>query len=73
MRADEAELIKSKIRELQTYTVIDVVSARLDENAILYWSLEPFKHKKHISDKYIREFENYLVMAYEHCIITLFL
>jgi ATP-dependent Lon protease len=61
VRADEAELIKSKIRELQTYTVIDVVSARLDEKRDIYIGrLHHLNIKIHISDKYIREFEKLL-------------
>lgn len=36
VRPEESEKIKSRIRELGTYTVIDKVSARLDEFADLY-------------------------------------
>ncbi len=36
VRPDESEVIKSKIRELGTYTIIDKVHARLDEHADVY-------------------------------------
>lgn len=36
VRPDESEVIKSKIRELGSYTVIDKVSARLDEHSDVY-------------------------------------
>lgn len=48
VRPDESEVIKSKIRELGSYTVIDKVSARLDEHSDAYvahftnLSIEPF-------------------------------
>lgn len=48
VRPDESEVIKSKIRELGSYTVIDKVSARLDEHSDVYvahftnLSIEPF-------------------------------
>lgn len=48
VRPDESEVIKSKIRELGSYTVIDKVSARLDEYSDNYvasftnLSIEPF-------------------------------
>lgn len=48
VRPDESEIIKSKIRELGSYTVIDKVSARLDERSDVYvahftnLSIEPF-------------------------------
>lgn len=36
VRPDESEVIKSKIRELGSFTVIDKVSARLDEHSDVY-------------------------------------
>lgn len=48
VRPDESEVIKSKIRELGSFTVIDKVSARLDEHSDVYvahftnLSIEPF-------------------------------
>ena len=48
VRPDESEVIKSKIRELGSCTVIDKVSARLDEHSDVYvahftnLSIEPF-------------------------------
>ena len=48
VRPDESEVIKSKIRELGSFTVIDKVSARLDERSDVYvahftnLSIEPF-------------------------------
>ena len=48
VRADESEAIKSKIRELGQYTIIDKVHARLDEYKDIYvasftnLAIEPF-------------------------------
>ena len=36
VRSDESETIKSKIRELGRYTIIDKVTARLDERSDVY-------------------------------------
>ena len=57
VRPDESEKIKSHIRELGQYTVIDKVSARLDEYRDLYvaqftnLSIEPFV----MPDEYVRQ------------------
>lgn len=57
VRPEESEKIKSRIRELGQYTVIDKVSARLDEYRDLYvaqftnLSIEPFV----MSDEYVRQ------------------
>ena len=57
VRPEESEKIKSRIRELGQYTVIDKVSARLDEYRDLYvaqftnLSIEPFV----MPDEYVRQ------------------
>lgn len=57
VRPEESEKIKSRIRELGQYTVIDKVSARLDEYRDLYvaqftnLSVEPFV----MPDEYVRQ------------------
>lgn len=57
VRPEESEKIKSRIRELGQYTVIDKVSARLDEYLDLYvaqftnLSIEPFV----MPDEYVRQ------------------
>lgn len=57
VRPEESEKIKSRIRELGPYTVIDKVSARLDEYRDLYvaqftnLSIEPFV----MPDEYVRQ------------------
>lgn len=57
VRPDESEKIKSRIRELGQYTVIDKVSARLDEYRDLYvaqftnLNIEPFV----MPDEYVRQ------------------
>lgn len=57
VRPEESEKIKSRIRELGQYTVIDKVSARLDEYRNLYvaqftnLSIEPFV----MPDEYVRQ------------------
>lgn len=62
VRPDESEKIKSKIRELGQYTVIDKVSARLDEYSDIYIAMfnnlriEPFV----MPSEYIREYEKIL-------------
>lgn len=71
VRADEAELVKSKVRELQTYTVIDVVSARLDEKRNLYVGrLHNLNVTVKVQDKYIKEIEKLLSDGI-WCIVTL--
>lgn len=62
VRPDESEVIKSKIRELGSYTVIDKVSARLDERSDQYvayftnLSIEPFV----MPAQYVREYTKIL-------------
>ena len=62
VRPDESERIKSRIRELGVYTVIDKVSARLDEYKDLYVAhftnleIEPFV----MPADYIREYSKIL-------------
>lgn len=57
VRPEESEKIKSRIRELGQYTVIDKVSARLDEYRDLYvaqftnLNIEPFV----MPDEYVRQ------------------
>lgn len=57
VRPEESEKIKSRIRELGQYTVIDKVSARLDEYRDLYvaqftnLNIEPFV----VPDEYVRQ------------------
>lgn len=57
VRPEESEMIKSRIRELGQYTVIDKVSARLDEYRDLYvaqftnLNIEPFV----MPDEYVRQ------------------
>jgi ATP-dependent Lon protease len=71
VRADEAELVKSKVRELGTYTVIDVVSARLDEKKDLYIGhLHNLNVKVILADKHIKEVEKLLSDGI-WCIVTL--
>ena len=71
VRADEAELVKSKVRELHTYTVIDVVSTRLDEkNNIYVGHLHNLNVKVKLQDKYVREIEK-LLSDGVWCIVTL--
>ena len=71
VRADEAELVKSKVRELQTYTVIDVVSARLDEKRNEYVGrLHNLNVTVRVKDRYIKEVEK-LLSDGVWCIVTL--
>ena len=62
VRPDESEKIKSKIRELGQYTVIDKVSARLDEYQDIYvaefasLAIEPFV----MPSEYVRNYEKIL-------------
>jgi ATP-dependent Lon protease len=61
VRADEAELVKSRVRELGTYTVIDVVSAKLDEKRNQYVGhLHNLNVQVTVADRYIKEFEKLL-------------
>lgn len=62
VRPDESERIKSKIRELGQYTVIDKVSAKLDEYQDIYVAsftnlqIEPFV----MPAEYVRDYEKIL-------------
>jgi len=71
VRADEAELVKSKVRELKTYTVIDVVSAKLNEKTDRYvGKLHNLNVTIDVPTHYIREVEKLLSDGI-WCIITL--
>lgn len=75
VRPDESETIKSKIRELGQYTVIDKVSAVLDEKSDFYvarftnLNIEPFV----MPDEYVRNYTKILqggiwcIMRIEYC------
>ena len=62
VRSDESETIKSKIRELGRYTIIDKVTARLDERSDIYVAsftnlqIEPFV----MPDEYVRNYTKIL-------------
>ena len=62
VRPDEAEKIKSKIREIGTYTVIDKVEAKLDPENDNYKAVFSNLNIKNVivSDNYIKEFEKLL-------------
>ncbi len=62
VRPDEAEKIKSKIREIGTYTVIDKVEAKLDPDNDVYKAIFSNLNLKNvvISDDYIKRFEKLL-------------
>jgi len=62
VRPDEAEKIKSKIRELGSYTVIDKVESRLDPDNDVYLAVFSNLNLKNvlISDAYIKQFEKLL-------------
>jgi len=71
VRADEAELVKSKLRERGSYVVIDVVSARLDEKRNLYFGrLHNLNVTVKVPDKYIHDIEKLLSDGI-WCIVTL--
>jgi len=71
VRADEAELVKSKVRELRTYTVIDVVSAKLNEKTDRYvGKLHNLNVTINVPTHYIQEVEKLLSDGI-WCIITL--
>jgi len=71
VRADEAELVKSKIRSTGSYTIIDRVSARLDIKKNNY---KGFMHalgvEVTIQDHYIKDYEKLLSDGI-WCIVTL--
>ncbi len=61
VRNDEVELIKSKIRDNGSYTVIDVVDARFDEKHNVYWAkLHNMGISDVIADRFIKENERLL-------------
>lgn len=72
VRADEAEKVKSKVRESGTYKVIDKITVKLNEKRDLYEALLSNLGVKNaeISDTYVRQFEKLLVGGI-WCIVTL--
>ena len=71
VRPDEAEKVKSKIRESGSYKVIDKVSVRLNEKRDVYEALLSNLGVKsaEISDRIVRQFEKLLVGGI-WCIVT---
>jgi len=72
VRADEAEKVKSKVRESGSYKVIDKITVKLNEKRDLYEALLSNLGVKNaeISDTYVRQFEKLLVGGI-WCIVTL--
>lgn len=72
VRPDEAEKVKSKVRESGTYKVIDKVTVNLNEKRDVYEALLSNLGVKNaeISDTYVRQFEKLLVGGI-WCIVTL--
>ena len=72
VRADEAEKVKSKVRESGTYKVIDKITVKLNEKRDVYEALLSNLGVKNaeISDTYVRQFEKLLVGGI-WCIVTL--
>lgn len=72
VRPDEAEKIKSKIRESGSYKVIDKITVKLNEKRDTYEALLSNLGVKNadISDRHVREFEKLLVGGI-WCIVTL--
>lgn len=72
VRPDEAEKIKSKIRESGSYKVIDKVTVKLNEKRDVYEALLSNLGVKNaeISDAFVRQFEKLLVGGI-WCIVTL--
>lgn len=62
VRPDEAEKIKSKIREMGSYTVIDKVEARLDPDSDTYRAIFSNLNLKNVvaADTYIKQYEKLL-------------
>jgi ATP-dependent Lon protease len=62
VRPDEAEKIKSKIREMGSYTVIDKVEARLEPDSDTYRAVFSNLNLKNVivADSYIKQFEKLL-------------
>lgn len=71
VRPDEAEKVKSKIRESRTYKVIDKVTVKLNEKRDVYEALLANLGVKNaeISDRFVRDFEKLLVGGI-WCIVT---
>lgn len=72
VRPDEAEKVKSKIRESGSYKVIDKVTVKLNEKRDVYEALLSNLSVKNaeVSDSYVRQFEKLLVGGI-WCIVTL--
>ncbi len=72
VRPDEAEKIKSKIRESGSYKVIDKVTVKLNEKRDVYEALLSNLGVKNaeVSDAFVRQFEKLLVGGI-WCIVTL--
>lgn len=72
VRPDEAEKVKSKIRESGSYKVIDKVAVKLNEKRDVYEALLSNLGVKNaeISDTFVRQFEKLLVGGI-WCIVTL--
>jgi len=72
VRPDEAEKVKSKIRESGTYKIIDKVTVKLNEKRDLYEALLSNLGVKsaEISDTFVRQFEKLLAGGI-WCIVTL--
>lgn len=72
VRPDEAEKVKSKVRESGTYKVIDKVTVKLNEKRDVYEALLSNLGVKNaeVSDSYVRQFEKLLVGGI-WCIVTL--
>jgi ATP-dependent Lon protease len=62
VRPDEAEKIKSKIREMGSYTVIDKVEAKLDPDSDTYRAVFSNLNLRNVivADTYIKQFEKLL-------------
>jgi len=62
VRPDEAEMIKSKIREAGSYTVIDKVEARLDPDSDTYKALFSNLGLRNVivADSYVKDYEKLL-------------
>jgi ATP-dependent Lon protease len=72
VRPDEAEKVKSKIRESGSYKVIDKITVKLNEKRDVYEALLSNLGVKsaEISDRIVRQFEKLLVGGI-WCIVTL--
>ena len=72
VRPDEAEKVKSKVRENGSYKVIDKITVKLNEKRDVYEALLSNLGVKNaeISDSYVRQFEKLLVGGI-WCIVTL--